>query len=279
MPSLKYFRPKTFEEALALLEQGVPLAGGTTLTPKRYRLDAVVDLQDLGMAALDRQGEMLEAGAGCTLQQMVEADAFVIPALAEACRTEAAWNLRNMATLGGTIVAASGRSPLAAALLALDAEVHTLPIDRWSTLDTFLDARGSDSGHRLLTRFRWPTAANLRFARVGRSPADAPIVLAALGRGPKGERRVVLGGWGPRPIRVLAAEEALAAGDAAGVGRAASQAYASAGDAWASAEYRAEVASVIVRRLAAEDKAPSEARDRIPSEARDKTPGEPRGKA
>jgi CO/xanthine dehydrogenase FAD-binding subunit len=95
MPSLKYFRPKTLDEALTLLEQGVPLAGGTALTPRRYRLDAVIDLQDLGMAALERQGDFLEAGAGCTLQQLVEADALVSPALADACRQEAAWHLRN----------------------------------------------------------------------------------------------------------------------------------------------------------------------------------------
>src|SRR3990172_1880508 len=72
MPSFKYFRPKTIEEALTLLEQGVPLAGGTTLTPNRYRLDTVVDLQDLPLGALESKADMLEGGAGCTLQQIVE---------------------------------------------------------------------------------------------------------------------------------------------------------------------------------------------------------------
>ncbi len=279
MPSFKYFRPKTIEEALTLLEQGVPLAGGTTLTPNRYRLDTVVDLQDLPLGALESKADMLEAGAGCTLQQIVEADALVPAALADACRSEAAWNMRNMATLGGAVVTAAGGSTLAAALLALAAEVHSLPMDRWLALDEYLESRASETGHRLLTGFRWPSSSTLRFAKVGRSPADKPVILAAVGRAPEGAYRVVLGGWGPRPIRVPAAEEALAAGDAAGAGRAAAQACAAAGDAWASAEYRAEVAGVLVRRLAAEDRFPSELRDKVPSEPRDRVPSEARKKA
>jgi CO/xanthine dehydrogenase FAD-binding subunit len=279
MPSLKYFRPKTIEEALSLLEQGSPLAGGTTLTPNRYRLDTVVDLQDLPLGALESKADMLEAGAGCTLQQIVEADSLVPAALADACRSEAAWNLRNMATLGGAVVTAAGGSTLAAALLALAAEVHSLPMDRWLPLDEYLEARTSDAGHRLLTGFRWPSSSTLRFIKVGRSPADKPVILAALGRAPDGAYRVVLGGWGPRPIRVLVAEQALAAGDVAGAGRAAAQACAAAGDAWASAEYRAEIAGVLVRRLAAEDNVPSEARGAVSREPRGKVPSEAKGKA
>src|SRR3990170_303911 len=244
MPSLKYFRPKTVDEALSLLEQGVPLAGGTALTPRRHRLEAVVDLQDLGMAALERKGELLEVGAGCTLQQILEADAYIPPALAAACRCEAAWNIRNMATLGGAVVAGDGRSPLLAGVLALNAEVHGLPLDEWNPVEAYLDSRGLVSGHRLLTAFRWPAGASLRYAQVGRSPMDRPWVLAALGRSPDGDWRVVLGGHGPKPIRVPASEEALAQGDEAGAARRAEEAYASAADAWASAEYRAHVVGV-----------------------------------
>jgi carbon-monoxide dehydrogenase medium subunit len=210
---------------------------------------------------------------------LIEADAFVSPALTEACRGEAAWNLRNMATLGGTMVAATGRSPVAAALLALGAEVHGLPVDRWSTVEAFLSTRGTDSGFRLLTRFRWPTTTTLRFARVGRSPMDAPIVLVALGRAADSALRVVLGGWGPCPVRVPDAEQALASGDIPGAARAAAHAYATAGDAWASAEYRAEVAAVLVRRLAAEEKIPSASKDKSGGEAKGMVPKEPRGTA
>ena len=48
--------------------------------------------------------------------------------------------------------------------------------------------------------------------------------------------------------------------------------------AWAGAEYRAQIASVLVRRLAAGDKVPSEHKDKVPSEVRNKVPREPREK-
>ena len=53
MPPLEYSRPGTLAEALALLQHGVPLAGGTALTANRRSLQAVVDLQDLGLDTLD----------------------------------------------------------------------------------------------------------------------------------------------------------------------------------------------------------------------------------
>jgi hypothetical protein len=65
----------------------------------------------------------------------------------------------------------------------------------------------------------------------------------------------------------------------AGAGRAAAQACATAGDAWASAEYRAEIAGVLVRRLATEDKVPSEVRDAVSREPRGKVPSEAKGRA
>jgi CO/xanthine dehydrogenase FAD-binding subunit len=55
-----------------------------------------------------------------------------------------------------------------------------------------------------------------------------------------------------RPVLVPEAELALAAGDVSGAAEAAKTAYAQADDDWASAEYRSEVAAVLIRRLAGE---------------------------
>jgi CO/xanthine dehydrogenase FAD-binding subunit len=41
MTSFQYHRPKTLAEALELLDRGVPLAGGTALTPRRDEIPAV----------------------------------------------------------------------------------------------------------------------------------------------------------------------------------------------------------------------------------------------
>jgi CO/xanthine dehydrogenase FAD-binding subunit len=77
------------------------------------------------------------------------------------------------------------------------------------------------------------------------------VVTVAIGHTDGTAYRVVIGGFGPRPKRVPRAEKALGAEDAKAAGDAAAEACAEASDAWASAEYRAHVASVLVRRIAA----------------------------
>jgi CO/xanthine dehydrogenase FAD-binding subunit len=63
---------------------------------------------------------------------------------------------------------------------------------------------------------------------------------------------VALGGFGQRPMLLPDAELALAAGDRESAADAARAACSGAEDAWASAEYRADVAATLVRRLAGE---------------------------
>ena len=250
MPNLKYLRPKTLDEALEQLASGVALGGGTTLTPRRFQLETVIDLQDLGLSDLEESGGKVTAGAACTLQQLVEAEGMVAPALADACRREATWNLRNMATIAGAVLACDGRSPLASAMLAVGAKAILIPGEETLALDDLLDRRPLDA-EILVTAFTWKTKASLRYEQVARTPADRPIVAAAVGQPDGSAYRVVLAGYGARPIRVHRAEKALCAGDPAGAGKAASAAYANAGDAVASAGYRSHVAGVLVRRLGA----------------------------
>jgi CO/xanthine dehydrogenase FAD-binding subunit len=251
MTNLKYNRPKSLDEALGQLASGRPLGGGTSLTPQRHRIESVVDLQDLGLSDLTESRGRVIAGATCTLQQLVEAEGLVSLELARACRQEAAWNLRNMGTVAGAVLACDGRSPLAAALLAIGARVRLAPGAADWDVDSLLDRRPLDPG-RIVTSFGWPSTATVRFEQVARSPADRAIVLAAIGRPDSDSFRVVLGGHGSRPVRVREAESAVADGDAVAAGRAAAAAYAEAGDVWGSAEYRSHAAGVLVRRLASE---------------------------
>jgi CO/xanthine dehydrogenase FAD-binding subunit len=111
-----------------------------------------------------------------------------------------------------------------------------------------------------LTALQWKTKATLRYEQVARSPADRPIVAVAIGHTDGGALRIVLGGFGARPVHVPRAEKALASDDLRAAGEAAAEAYAQAGDVWASAEYRSHAAAVLVRRLAALDRPPSESK-------------------
>lgn len=245
MDPLEYHRPKTMEEALALLQRGRPLAGGTCLVPTRLRLNSVVDLQALGLDELRETPSGLRIGSTIRLQQLVEAGEPVPAALVDACRLEATLNLRNMATVGGTIVAADGRSPVTTVLLALGAEVTLMPGDETVSLDSLLDRRGAGLDGRLIVAVTVPPIEMAAYEQVARAPTDRPLVCASLARlRGRPEIRLALGGFGPRPQALIAERP-----DAQTAAEAAALAYAEAGDAWASAEYRSAVAGVLVRRL------------------------------
>lgn len=247
MEPLEYNRPKTLNEALTLLQRGQPLAGGTELVPKRLRLTSVVDLQDLGLDEVQETPEGMRIGATVRLQRLVEAGDRIPRALAEACCLEAALNLRNMATIGGTLVAADGRSPVTTVLLALGAQVTLQPGEETLSIDSLLDRRGAGLSGRLIVAVTLPAIKFVDYEQVARAPADRPLVCACAARlHGRPELRLALGGFGPRPVALVAEQP-----DPGAAAEAAALAYAEAGDAWASAEYRSAVAAVLVRRLMA----------------------------
>lgn len=240
--NLDYHLPDSLEEALSLLGQGDPLGGGTALTPRRADLQGVIDLRRLGLDRIELDERRLEIGATATLQALLEADP---PAeLAEACRREAGWNLRNQATLAGALVSADGRSPLAAVLLAMGAELRLEPGPETMRLDPFFSQRPIE---QLIVSIGMPRPERLAYEQVARSPADRPQVCVAAALA-EGAVRVALGGYGDRPL-LVEAELAAEPGSAEAVAEAAAQAYAQAGDQWASAEYRSAAAQALARRV------------------------------
>ncbi|MEK6589003.1 MAG: FAD binding domain-containing protein [Chloroflexota bacterium] len=260
MAALEYHRPKTISEALSLLKQGVPLAGGTILTPNRRGLRAVVDLQDLGLNAFEIRADDFAFGAMVSLQALVEAADRLPAALVAACRLEAGWNIRNQATLGGTVASADGRSPLLTTLLAMGAELELAPEGMRASLDELLETGGSRTQDRpfglaqgkLMTAIHVRRPERLAYEQVARSPADRPLVCAAAALFDRAQKvRVALGGFGSRPILVDRGEDGLE-GTLERAGNAAQAAYSRAADAWAGAEFRSAVADTLVRRVVSE---------------------------
>ncbi|MCK5634143.1 MAG: FAD binding domain-containing protein [Anaerolineales bacterium] len=257
MGSLKYHRPKTIKEAVALMEKGVPLAGGTALTPQRYKIDAVIDLQDLKLDVLKVGKSEIRIGATVKLESLIKAQDELPQALIQACRQEAALNIRNAATVGGVVMTGDGRSPLLTALLALDASVITEPGNNPEPLHKLLENRDGMREPRLIVALELVRPNRMAYQQVSRSPADRPLVCLAIAEvhAPKGKSNVIaaLGGCGEWPIRLTKLEEALEKGASHAEAAAfAAKAYSDAGDAFASAAYRAEIAGVLARRLLAE---------------------------
>jgi len=240
----KYHRPPTQEEALKLLSQADtrPLGGGTMLTQHNPGSFSVVDLQALGLDKIRKSGNNLEIGATSTLQTLLES----IHALAElksAIELEAPLNLRSMGTVAGTLVTCDGRSPFGVVMLALDAKC-TLVSDQTSTvsLGDLLPLRNELLRGKLITKIEIPLNMKLAFEAVARTPADKPIVCAALAQWPSGRTRLALGGWGEAPTLAMDGNEP------GGLQEAARNAFSEAADDWASAEYRMEVAAILGKR-------------------------------
>jgi putative selenate reductase FAD-binding subunit len=239
---ISYHRPKTLDEALTLLKQPnrMPLGGGTLLSKPTCDPVEVVDLQSLGLDSITKNGNNLQVGATATLQQLLEFEQCP-NALKTAIKLEAPINLRNAATVAGTLVSCDGRSPFATVMLALDVKLDIRTSEdesRVPSIGEFLPLR-----HRgLITSITLPLNLQLAFDYVSRTPADKPIVCAALARWNSGRTRLALGGIGGNPLLAMDGTEAD------GAEAAARNAFHEAADEYASAEYRMDVAATLAKR-------------------------------
>ncbi len=232
MSALKEFhKPTDLAAALAFLKRKnprtVPLAGGTWLNPRigkevSAQAQAVVDLSALGLDQIERDGDTLRLGAMATLAAVTEDETCCSLAdgiLAQTARRDATVNVRNAATVGGTVVVAPIDSEFILALLTLGAEldVQSTKTTTWPLQQFLADPVAALDGG-LVTQIRIPLPARAAggLAHVVRTPADHPIVaaVAVAAEEPDGIR-IVLGGVASQPLviefdRPEAAEEATA---------------------------------------------------------------------
>lgn len=242
-----YHRPKTLDEALTLIAHPnrLPLGGGTLLShaPLADPVE-VVDLQSLSLDSIQKSGNVLEIGATVTLQGLLENEDCP-DALKSALKLEAPLNLRNSATVAGTLVSCDGRSTFASMMLALDAKINVVSkqkAEETINIGDFLPLREQIRG-KLITKFIIPLNAKLAFEYVSRTPADKPIVCAALAQWNSGRTRLVVGGYGKSPILAMDGTESE------GLETAARNAFHEATDEWASAEYRMDIAATLAKRF------------------------------
>jgi CO/xanthine dehydrogenase FAD-binding subunit len=216
-----------------------------------------VDLQALSLNTIKKQGNNLEIGATVTLQQLLESE-HCPETWKSALKLEAPLNVRNSATVAGTLVACDGRSTFAAILFALDAKLEVKSINKFELMEMesrppkqqvstlglgeFLPLRLDQIRGKLITALSVPLNSKLAFDYVSRTPADKPIVCAALALWNSGRTRLVLGGYGKSPMLAMDGTEEE------GIETAARNAFHEATDEWASAEYRMDVAATLAKR-------------------------------
>ena len=94
----------------------------------------------------------------------------------------------------------------------------------------------------LITSITIPLNTKTALEFVSKTPADKPIVGAALAQWNSGRTRLTLCGYGKTPLLAMDGTEAD------GIQEAARNAYHEAQDEWASAEYRMDVAATLAKR-------------------------------
>ena len=271
-----YAAPQTIKDAVALLSStpgARVLAGGQRLLvePSRSRVASalLVDLRRIGtLAGIERTADGgLKIGAMTTLAAIAASAAVrgVWPVLADAARSSGDAQLRNRATIGGSVASAVADADLPPVLLALDATLEVAGASGSRTLE--LKDLYTGPGETALAPHEIITAVVVP-SRGGRTEAvyekfEHPATLGALcgvaacvtldANGTVAAARVALTGATDRPVRVPKAEAALAGQQPTGAALAAAAAGTNdagvfVGDHFGSAEYRRHLARVLTER-------------------------------
>jgi carbon-monoxide dehydrogenase medium subunit len=271
----EYFAPETLDEAVSLLrehgEDAKLLAGGQSLIPvMKLRLaqpGAIIDLGRVtGLSYIKEDSGVIAIGP-MTTHHMIETSDLLkgkLPLLPETAAQIADVQVRNRGTIGGSLVHADPAADLAAAALALGAELRVAGPNGSRSIgvdDLFLGVfTTAVAADEIVSEVRFPLPPPRTGSAYVKMPNPASHfaivgVAAVITMGGDGRcegARIAVSGVAMRPFRATAAEEALvgSAGEdaiAAAAERAA-EGVEALSDVHASAEFRLHLTGVYVKR-------------------------------
>lgn len=275
IPDFKYFSPKTVAEAVSILTQGngstKVLAGGTDLlnlirvgTIRPEIVVSINSITDLSYIREDDSG--IRIGTLTKISQIQKSDLVKTKcfALYEATQKFASVPVRNMATIGGNICRSSPSADCIPPLMALDSRVKVTGSagERYVSLGEFFTGPGENIlRQEILTEILIPKQEKLygtAFEKIMRNSADLAKVNCAVWLVPEqgkcSDIRIILGAVGPTPIRARHAEQIMGGADITEdiieqAGNSIIEDICPITDVRSTAEYRAEVSKVLVKRL------------------------------
>jgi carbon-monoxide dehydrogenase medium subunit len=261
MYDFTHHRPASVNAAASALtgaSDGKLMAGGMTLIPTmKQRLASPSDVVDLGaikeLKGIREDGGKLVIGA-MTTHATVARDKTVkakIPALAHLAEGIGDPQVRNRGTIGGSIANNDPAADYPAGLVGLGATVHTnkrqIAADDFFT-GMFETALAEDE---IITAVAFPVPERAGYMKFGNPASRYAIVGVMVSKGPAGVR-VAVTGAGPCVFRLADAEQALGgtfSPDAVGNVKVSPDGLNS--DLHASADYRAHLVSVMLKRAVA----------------------------
>src|SRR3954452_5689735 len=271
-----YHRPTSIDEAIGLLGgdgEGRPLAGGHRLLPalklRRGAPDGLVDLSRIpGLDGIDAEGDGLRIGALATHARVAASDVVqrVCPVLSETAEGIGDRQVRARGTIGGSLAHADPGADYPTVAKALGASIRAQGPNGQRDIDadrffTGLFATALGEGELITSVFVPGTGAGQGAAyEKHRHPASRYAVVGAaavvsVDGGTCRSARVAVGGAVGSPVLVGAAAETLQGSTVSADGIAAAARTVPGaladdllGDVYASAECRAHLAEVLVRR-------------------------------
>ncbi|MBB3732107.1 FAD binding domain-containing protein [Nonomuraea dietziae] len=224
---MDFLRPTTWEEALAAKAdqpEAVPIQGGTDVMVEiNFDVRRPVALLDLNQVRELHDVELVDGvqrvGAGVPYVRVIEELGGALPGLAQASRTVGSPQIRNRASVGGNLGAASPAGDSHPPLLAGDAVIEVESRDRGVRLipaaDFYLGVKRSAlEPDELIRAFRMkPAEGPQYFSKVGTRNAMVIAVCSFAVALHPSERRVGtgIGSAAPTPRRALEAEAFMAA--------------------------------------------------------------------
>lgn len=260
MYDFAYHKPATVAEAVKLLADpdAKAVSGGHTLIPAlKHRLNrpsALVDLSGIAeMKGIRRQGNAIVIGA-LTKHVEVATSAEVkatIPVLAQLASNIGDTQVRNRGTIGGSISNNDPAADYPAAVLGLNATVHTSK--RRIAADDFFQGMFTTAlePDEIVVAVEFPIPEKAGYAKM-KNPASRYVMAGVLVARTGGAVRVAVNGAGPCVFRQAEMEKALSATwSADAVAGVAQPADGLNSDIHGSAEYRAHLVTVMAKRAVA----------------------------
>lgn len=250
----EYVKPSSMEEAyrMILSPKSRAIGGGAFMQISGASMETGVDLSNLGLDFIQEKDEAIEIGSMTTLREMQQngiLNKYYDGYFSRCIRQIMGIQIRNIATVGGTIWGKYGFSDLLTSLLVLDAQV-VLYHGGSMSLEEFLN---EDTGKDILMKLVLKKhKCRASFMSEKNSAADFSVLNAAVSN-TEGSFTIAVGA---RPGRACLAHKAMAYMDSAGedkqnaalTAELASQMLDFGSDMRGSSNYRKELCRVLVKR-------------------------------
>jgi len=176
----EYKRPKSLVEAEKYINNGWKiLAGGGYISKHQDENMKVIDLQDLKLNYCQIEKNKLLIGATTTLQELIDCEEIPL-GLKTLIKREKSFNIRNAASIIGTILTSDGRSNILAWLITNKTQIK---INQQTML---LSDYLNNPQKGLITEIVIFPENGVRFETVSRTPDDFSMIGVFLGYDPEG---------------------------------------------------------------------------------------------